>query len=407
MTTDIPQRTVMVTTSRMPFALDAIRKLGRRGHRVIALDTFAASPGAHSRYAQASIVAPSPRFDPQGFVGAVIDGVQRYDADFLLPCFEEAILLSEAREEVEAEGTDIFTAEPEALWALHDKDAFRELAASLGLDVPVTFTAKNRAELEFALRSFPRHFARQAFSRGGMGILTNHGPLAGTTDARALAPQPDNPVIVQPFLEGEDVCSLSICHVGRVVAHASYLHPKGVAGDEETIFRSIDPKETLPLAQAIAAATNYHGQLSLDCKRTPDGRWVLIECNPRASAGGFFIDDDQFERALFAPRAEVELVPADTERAFSSALLRDIVADPASLGEDLQYILGPSRSQDIDRDDPATGWWQLLSYVKLLELRRHLGLPTKDRTDLMAAYVHDVLNDGPADLGRVETARVA
>jgi hypothetical protein len=39
-----------VTSSRMPFALDAIRKLGERGHEVYASDSYAASPGSHSHY---------------------------------------------------------------------------------------------------------------------------------------------------------------------------------------------------------------------------------------------------------------------------------------------------------------------------------------------------------------------
>ena len=42
-------RTLM-TTSRMPFAVDEIRKLGETGNEVTAVDTFSASPGSHSRY---------------------------------------------------------------------------------------------------------------------------------------------------------------------------------------------------------------------------------------------------------------------------------------------------------------------------------------------------------------------
>ena len=41
---------LLITSSRMPFALDAIRKLGERGHEVFACDSYAASPGSHSKY---------------------------------------------------------------------------------------------------------------------------------------------------------------------------------------------------------------------------------------------------------------------------------------------------------------------------------------------------------------------
>ena len=43
-------KNILVTSSRMPFALDEIRKFGRRGHAVYASDTFSTSPGSHSQF---------------------------------------------------------------------------------------------------------------------------------------------------------------------------------------------------------------------------------------------------------------------------------------------------------------------------------------------------------------------
>jgi hypothetical protein len=37
---------LLITSSRMPFALDAIRKLGERGHEVFASDSYEDSPGS-------------------------------------------------------------------------------------------------------------------------------------------------------------------------------------------------------------------------------------------------------------------------------------------------------------------------------------------------------------------------
>jgi hypothetical protein len=38
--------TLLITSSRMPFALDAIRKLGERGHEVYASDSYEDPPGS-------------------------------------------------------------------------------------------------------------------------------------------------------------------------------------------------------------------------------------------------------------------------------------------------------------------------------------------------------------------------
>ena len=41
---------VLITSSRLPFALALIRKLAEAGHEVYASDAYAVSSGSHSRY---------------------------------------------------------------------------------------------------------------------------------------------------------------------------------------------------------------------------------------------------------------------------------------------------------------------------------------------------------------------
>ena len=41
---------ILVTSSRLPFALDMIRKLAERGHDVYASDSYELAPGSHSRH---------------------------------------------------------------------------------------------------------------------------------------------------------------------------------------------------------------------------------------------------------------------------------------------------------------------------------------------------------------------
>ena len=65
---------LLITSSRMPFALDMIRKLGERGHEVYACDSYAAAPGSHSKYLAGHITTASATGDPEAFV----DDVQRY-----------------------------------------------------------------------------------------------------------------------------------------------------------------------------------------------------------------------------------------------------------------------------------------------------------------------------------------
>lgn len=40
---------ILVTSSRMPFALGMVRKLASDGHEVYAADDYSLSPGSHSK----------------------------------------------------------------------------------------------------------------------------------------------------------------------------------------------------------------------------------------------------------------------------------------------------------------------------------------------------------------------
>ena len=62
---------LLVTSSRMPFALDVIRKLGERGHEVFACDSYDASPGSHSKYLKGHFTTASATGDPAQFASDV------------------------------------------------------------------------------------------------------------------------------------------------------------------------------------------------------------------------------------------------------------------------------------------------------------------------------------------------
>jgi len=379
----------------MPFALDQIRKLGQRGHTVFTADTFLAAPGNHSRFVEDAFCVPSPRFEPEAFLAAIERIVREHRIDMILPTFEEAFLLARERAHFEPD-QHVFAPDLDTLETLHDKARFQRLAADLGLPTPPTRVAENLDELRTATSAFEHWFARPVSSRGGLELATNHGPLAGVVAPDALDPTPTRPAIVQAYVEGTDVCSLSICRDGEVVAHAAYVHPKEIDHAGGIVFESVDAPDTLEAAQTLARRTGYHGQLSLDFLCDGDGRQVLIECNPRATAGCLVMSAAQFERAIFSPAPELEVAPAGVERKYASALLRDIVLHPKEAPEALSHLLGRAREVYFDRDDWLPGVWQFISAHKILDYRASSHSGDELRSDLMAAYFHDVLYDAEA-----------
>jgi hypothetical protein len=168
---------VLITSSRMPFALGMVRKLAAEGHVIYAADDHALSPGSHSKYLAGHFVYPSPRGDTAGFLAELERIAREHEIDVIVPAFEETFYISTQIERL-SRFTKVFASPFSVLVRLHDKGAFERLVAGLGLPIPQTVLVTSHHELREAAGRLGSYFARAAFSRGGICCLTNTGPLA-------------------------------------------------------------------------------------------------------------------------------------------------------------------------------------------------------------------------------------
>ncbi len=384
---------ILVTSSRMPHALDLIRKLGHEGHEVYASDTFHTSPGSHSRFVKQAFITAAPAYEPERFLDDLGKIVRAHELDLLVPGFEEAFLLAKHRDAF-APRAKIFVAAFDDLARLHDKAAFVELAHSLRLPVPETILATSTEALVRATRAFPEYLGRPAFSRGGVDLLTNVGPLAGHLTAETCVATERRPWIVQRFVHGEDVCSASVVHRGRVAAHSTYVHPLTIEHAGGISFESVTEPETLAITRRIVEHLAYDGHISLDFIRTPSGL-VLIECNPRPTAGVFVMDSKRYVDALLAPSdGPPYVVPSGVRKQITSAILRDMFRDWRQVPSDLEALFSGAGEIYAHVDDPAPGLYQLLSYSHVFSYRHRLHVKRHRHTDLVAAQFYDIAWNG-------------
>jgi predicted ATP-grasp superfamily ATP-dependent carboligase len=380
---------ILVTTSRMPFALDEIRKLGRLGHEVHASDTFPSAPGNHSRYATYAHVTPSPRYETAAFLATIRDLVHRHEIDLILPAFEEALFLVQ---DAASHHARVVAPEFETLRALHSKVAFLEIAGKLGLPVPRSSVAHCRAELVDAIARYDGYIAKPSFSRGGVALLTNRGPRAGSEVD--VDPTMDNPWIVQEYVAGVDCCTFSIVRDGRITCHSTYIHPRAIEHAGGIVFETVDEPETLAVARTVVEATGYEGQLSFDLKKTDRGM-VLLECNPRPTAGVCLWTTEEFGAALFGRvPSEPFVVPEGRRRKQTLALLRDMLVHPSEAAQDWEHLISPATDVYADPRDLAPAFYQLLTYGLVSKYRRKRARRRHRRTDIIAAYTFDVCYDG-------------
>lgn len=383
----------LVTTSRMPFAVDEIRKLGQAGHDVTAVDTFATAPGSHSHFAARHIEVPRPAQETEAFIDAIVRILDEQSIEWVLPAFEEVFYLAAHRDRLEGD-RELFFPPFETLARVHDKVTFSALCRDLGLPVAESITATTPAELADAIGRFDHWFARAAYGRGGLNILTNAGPLAGEGSIEDADPSPDDPWLVQEYLEGTDLCSWSVCHHGEVVLHSTYEHPLAIDNRGGIVFESIDSPETLDAAQRLAAELGWHGQVSFDFLRTADGVHHLVECNPRPTDGCTLATPEELSTALFGPPSPTPVVvPAGRKREITEAVLRDVLKHVGHLKDDLRAAKGGS---DVygQPGDHLPLLYTVLSLSHVRTYRKALGIDRRAKEDLMAAQFYDVSWDG-------------
>ncbi|MSO40759.1 MAG: carbamoyl-phosphate synthase large subunit [Solirubrobacterales bacterium] len=370
----------------MPYALDIIRKLAERGHDVYASDNYDTAPGSHSKYLKGHTVTASPSGDPEAFVGDVESYCSENGIELVVPCFEEVFYLAAQHERLSGV-TKVYAPPFATLARVHDKASFESLADKLGIRAPQTIVAHTQEELTDAIGKFPRFFARAAFSRGGVGLLTNTGPLAGAMDASDAHPTEASPWLVQEFVDGPMQCTYATIHEGRVVTHGAYRAPRQWEHSTGIQFVSVDPKPSLEAVNKIVAELNWTGQMSLDFVDTDDGL-VIIECNPRGTDGVLLMEAEELERGVLGGEGETLLIEPGREvqldfAVFGQAFREPIKEMPASF-HDLMHIKGSD-----------SGWRDALpTLYSALSFAHHARLNWGQRKALLAAMADGITWDG-------------
>lgn len=382
---------VLVTSTRLPAAVELVRKIGRAGHEVYASDTFRSAPGSHSSFVRRRCVTPEPRAQPAAFVEAVVRIVEEEKIERIVPAFEEVFYLAAHRDRFGSD-VELFFPSFDVLRQLHDKVAFLELAKELGLRVAPHLVASSFDELRSAIAEYPRYFARPAYSRGGVTLLTNTGKLASEVRLEDCEPTEQNPFVVQPFIEGEDVCAFGIAQHGRLVAFSAYVHPFTMENAGGIVFEAIETPEALEAMRRVVEATDYHGMISLDFLNTDEGLTV-IECNPRPTAGLTVMPDAMFDDAMMGRGPETTRVaPAGPRRQLSLGLIRNMFAHPSEIPATLEELLSGDPDVYAVPGDLLPLLYQVVAYSHVVgyRLREH----RMDRSDIMQGYFYDITWDG-------------
>jgi catechol O-methyltransferase len=308
-------KTILVTEVSMTKGLTIARMLARyHPHRIIAADTEPfplISPGRYSR-----AITKFYRLKPPGAVGAsryidtLLDVIRKEKVDLWISCssavgaVEDGEIAERARQEM-GSAFQAVQFDREVVEKLHEKDAFMEYIQSLGLPTPESHRCTSATEVEDILGSRTNLNSNEEIEAGKRFILKPIGvddkarsqmmtllPLPDGREATSsylstLTISPDNPYILQQYINGSEYCTHSLVVHGEVKAFVACPSSDMLMQYEALPADSALSMKMLEFTKRVAAdgGDSFTGHLSFDfliSGEADNAQLFPIECNPRA-----------------------------------------------------------------------------------------------------------------------------
>jgi hypothetical protein len=386
---------ILILGGRAPTALDHARRFCAQGWRVFIADSIPCRIAGYSNAVKRSFIIAPPRFAPAQFVADLNRIIAAENIDLVLPTCEEAFYLARYRAQLPA-SVQVFVDDFDKLRALHSKWDFLQLAADCGVHVPRSFKVRNMAQARATAGKMPL-VLKPEYSRFGVYVRIYPEGIPDHASELPAQGHPDADWIAQQFQPGVEYCSYSICHRGRLLAHAAYRPSYRLHGSSSFYFEPYQSSAIQSFVATFAAKIHYTGQISFDWISAPDGSFSVLECNPRAISGlHLFTATDALPDAITGAITGDEnhcILPGDN----SPGMLAPVMLS-AGLAQALRAGQLPRWWRDFRRarDAISTPGDRLAIAGGLLDVLSYSRIALQQRCNLRQATTRDIEWDGEA-----------
>lgn len=280
--------TLLVTDGEARAALAAARSLGRGGYDVHVASADGRSLAGASRHAQADHALGDASADPRGWSERLASLAGRLAAVAVLPVTE--VSLGNVYR-FGLDGDRRFVCPPREVYERAvDKHALVERAAALGVPVPRTRLIEPGAlpaslpepfRYPVVLKARRSRFWDGSGWRSGDAVVVRHP--AEWAPALA-APGFAGGALLQEFVPGHGEGVFLLARGGELLVRFAHrrVREKPPGGGVSVLAESVRPDPALLAhAEALLVALGWTGVAMVEFRRTPDGRAVLMEINPR------------------------------------------------------------------------------------------------------------------------------
>ncbi|MDF9392761.1 MULTISPECIES: ATP-grasp domain-containing protein [Methylococcus] len=270
----IKKPSLLLMASNTPFQYRVLRCAAQAGASVFILGSGRAKFLAWSRYCKDFVLYPRDFGEENSseLVDIINSLSSILDIDYVIPgCGDTTRLLGQIRDRLHSK---CFPVPPPSVFdTLNDKGKFVDLCLDLGMPHPSSVLLADPAELRSMYDSGQLHFpliAKPVDGYGSEGVVK----LEGLSADMDLGKIDYSPILLQEFVEGEDVCISLFCVEGVCKHQVVYKRKRGICFIEHDFLSE--------LAQTVARHLNFDGVICFDARLAVNGKRVyLIECNPR------------------------------------------------------------------------------------------------------------------------------
>jgi phosphoribosylaminoimidazole carboxylase (NCAIR synthetase) len=220
--------------------------------------------------------------------------VKREEIDMVIPMFEEIACFAKALHRF-PEFCPVFSSSYDTLNSLHNKWLFNQKLHDRGILAPKSYLIRHQDELKTASLEFP-FVVKPCYCRSAQKVAkieTREALMDITVD-------PNNPLVIQEWLEGKKFCSYSIAHKGKLSAHTVYPLQFSINESSCLTFEAIDHPMIKTWVKTFVEQEKFTGQIGFDFIQLETDRLYPIECNPRSTSGlHLFQSTDHLPSAFF------------------------------------------------------------------------------------------------------------
>ena len=360
---------ILLTGGRVPVTLDLARAFHRAGHTVFMAESLRGHLSQASAAVKANFVVPAPRQDTEAFLAALRSIIEQNQIDLLIPTCEEVFHIAKGLDSLPCK---VFTEPLAKLDIYHNKWKFVINAVNHNLRVPESMLVKREDDLLHAFASWRRLVLKPVYSRFASRTLI----LPSLKQALSTLTF-DEPWIAQEYIVGQQFCSYSVCHDGRITAHAVYP-TIFTAGQGATIaFQPVEHAGIFEWVRTFVEHFNVTGQMAFDFIETPQGDLYALECNPRTTSGAHLLTNNpQFVESFFKEGPFCVTPFADSSHMLGTAML--VYGLPAALrdGNFRAWLRAFLHSDDVILDfrDLKPFLLQWRSIFEYVQFGRRMGI---------------------------------